>query len=772
MILDELARLKRFRRIAKNHGITQPEESMLPYQEVNYLRGLLNAKIYLECEDWMCPSWVFLSLKDIDTEEELVTELHNTMYRNWSNIGGVGSKRYGIADSRGLVTPRFDYGSIDFWILDDDELKFPALIGKDGPQLKLVSTEDQLYEWKTQIKSVEFARLVYHVTKDNSEYVYNEIIIRNQGLEKTTFSFYAVVRPMSPLGIELIEAAEYNSSKRMLFVNSNLALMVDKKPSAIIMCEGDDVDLPNAVISMSNQQDDNAKSITGLTTIVLRYDVSLSPAGSESIIFGSPLSAIGKDDKVPTFDPTDSDRDNSVGRWFDFADERVEATYPDDQIDSAFKQATTSLVVQAFPVMFPEESHLASLSWKERMRVLLALIRSGCRNVTEKVVTEIISKGGIPDSPLDLSIFSPMLWGILQYYEHAADALISGEYLQHFRKHTSGVITAIQKQLGTDEISTEAESTIEDEPPLEHYLVIKEGVFSDFENQLWNLAALKTAYRFFKDLHDEKLITALEETIAQYRDFVSEKSKEIETARWLRPTDPSMQHVEREILDVLASAALLQISEIEPGFLEMLCSKIANRRIVSNLWKFFQPNERYSSHLALRLAHYYTVTKQRNLVEPLLHRVLDFFTDDYHLPDFVDTRTYGGSSGAGSSVIAAADFILLLRDMLLYEDGPNLIVLAGVPEAWFTSKKQLVVDSLPTRRGKSHIELGTSSNQHQIEIGLVELPDELEVHIPSSVPMSMIKAYGSSIVERASKAASPFLRLVPLSEDTVLTFHK
>ncbi|MHA1863527.1 MAG: hypothetical protein ACTSWA_07140, partial [Candidatus Thorarchaeota archaeon] len=608
--------------------------------------------------------------------------------------------------------------------------------------------------------------------KDNSEYVYNEITLRNHGLEKATFSFYAVVRPMSPLGIEIIEAAKYDTKRAMLFVNGNLALMVNKKPTAIIMGEGDDVDLPNTVITMSTQQDIETKSTTGLTTIVLRFDVSLSPAGSESIVFGSPLSGNSEDDVVPAFDPTDNDRDESVGRWFDFADERLAATYPDERIDSAFNQATVSLVIQAFPVMFPEESHLASLSWKGRMRILLALVRSGCSNVTEKIVTEMISKGAIPDGPLDTTIFSPMLWGFLQYYEHVADARISSDTLQHFRKHASGVITSIQKLIGTDAMTTEASSTIEDEQPLEHYLVVKEGVLSNFENQLWNLAALKAAYRFFNDLQDEKLTTTLRETITQYQEFVSKAAKEIENARWLRPTDPSMEQVEREILDVLSATALLQISKIEPEFLEMLCGKIANRRIVGDLWKYFQPNERYSSHLALRLAHYYTMTKQRTLVEPLFQRVLDFFADDYHLPDFVNTRTFGGSSGSGSSVIAAADFILLIRDMLLFEEESNLIILAGVPEAWFTAKKPLIVDSFPTLVGNSHIELGTSSNQHQIEIGLVELPEEFEVHIPSSVPMSMVKAYGSSIVERAQKAASPFLRLVPLSEDTVLTFHK
>lgn len=745
---------------------------MLPYQEVEYLRGLVNAKIYLDAEPWMCPSWVILSLKDIDTEEELITEFHNTMYRNWSNIGGVGSRRHGIADSRGLVTPRFDCGSLDFWLLDGADLIFPAMIGKDGPQLKLVSTGDQIYEWKTQIKSVEFIRLVYHVTKDDSEYIHNEIILRNHGLEKTNFTFYAVVRPMSPLGVEPIEVLDYDTDRQQLFVNDNLALMINKKPTAIIMGEGDDCELPDAAISMPARQDIKTKSKKGLATALLRFDVTLTPAGSHRIIFGSPLYASKKMDNSITFDPTDNDRDISIGRWFDFSDERVSVMYPDSRIDDAFNQATTSLVVQAFSVMFPEDSHLASLNWKERMRVLLALIRSGCRTVTANVVTEMISKGTIPEGALDTSIFSPILWGLLQYFEHTADAKISGGYLQHFRNHTSGVITSLKQELGISMISTAADSIMNHDAPLEPYLVIREGVISAFENKLWNLAALKTAHRFFIDLHDVELITSLEEMIPKYIETLTNRAKEIEGARWLRPNDPSMLAVEREILDLLASTALLQISELESGFLEFLCNKIASRRIVGNLWKFFQPDELYSSHLALRLAHYYTITKQRHLVEPILLRVLDFFTDDYHLPDFVNPRTYGGSAGVGSSVIAASDFVLLLRDMVLYEDGSNLVVLAGIPSDWFTSKKSLVMDSLPTRTGTTHIEVGTSSNQHQIEISRDELPNEYEVHIPSSVPMSMVKAFGGSIVERTSKAVSPFLRVVPLTEETVLTFHK
>ena len=396
-------------------------------QEVEYLRGLLNAKVYLEAKPWMCPSWVLLSLKDIDTEQKDVTEFHNSMHRNWSNIGGVGSRHYGIADSRGLVTPRFDCGSIDFWLIDNEELLFPAMIGKDGPQLKLVSTEDQLYEWKAQIKSVEFTRLVYHVSKDKSEYIHNEIVLRNHGLETVNFTFFAAVRPMSPLGVEPIEIVDYDTSRQKLFVNGNLSLMVDTKPTAIYIGDGDDVDLPSFVISMSTQRDIQSRSSTGLATTIFRFDITLNPAGSQTITFGSPLYARKKADETSTFNPSTNDRDKSVGLWFDFADERASFMCPDTRFDTAFDQATATLAVQAFPAIFSEESHFASLSWKERVRVLLSLIRSGSRTVAENVVTELIVKNEVPEGDLDTSIFSRILLGILQYFEHVDDAKISAE---------------------------------------------------------------------------------------------------------------------------------------------------------------------------------------------------------------------------------------------------------------------------------------------------------------------------------------------------------
>ena len=128
LILDELSRLERFRKVAQNFEISIASDRLLPHQVIDHLRSQLNAQIYLNSKEWMLPSWAHLMLRDINIDEELITDLTNTSYNNWSNIGGVGASSYGIVDSRGLLTARFDCGSIDYWLVDGDSIIYPALL--------------------------------------------------------------------------------------------------------------------------------------------------------------------------------------------------------------------------------------------------------------------------------------------------------------------------------------------------------------------------------------------------------------------------------------------------------------------------------------------------------------------------------------------------------------------------------------------------------------------------------------------------------------------
>ena len=233
-----------------------------------------------------------------------------------------------------------------------------------------------------------------------------------------------------------------------------------------------------------------------------------------------------------------------------------------------------------------------------------------------------------------------------------------------------------------------------------------------------------------------------------------------------------MVKIDRAILDILTSIVQLRNDGFDKKFLRSLVKKVSGRRLVRNLWKTQEPTELFSSHLALRIAQFHVWDKQRDMAEPLFLRALEFLSEDFLFPEYVNPRTFGGSGGAGSSVLAAADIVLLLSDMLVHEDKNNLVFLAGIPSDWYTSNKPLSIKGLHTKFGKTRIDIGQSANQHQIETGMEILPDEIEIHVPNGVPIRMVKAYGGSIVDRVAKDSSPHLKLVPLSNAVVLTYHR
>ncbi|MHA1768557.1 MAG: hypothetical protein ACTSV3_01755 [Candidatus Thorarchaeota archaeon] len=761
MALGEISRLERFRRTGVSLNVPPPQEGLSPAEEIDHIRARVNALLFPSFKEWMLPGWAVLALRDINTEEVFLESLENDLYRNWSLIGGVGSRKYAVADSRGLTTARPDCGSIDFLIDQGDEILFPALEGKDGAQLHLVSTEDQIYQWEVVSGSVEITRLVYHVERNGAEYLYNEINLKNYNLEGTTCRFYVVVRPLSLLGFEPIESIRYDASTRRVICNRQVSLILDHSPTSVVMTKADDPDLIRKIRSEPDRTDESTKDKKGLAQCVLRYDVKLPPAGSQRFFFVSPFGRTAESAEESDFKPDQRDRDFHVASWFDFSEERLGAMLPDETLKSAFDQAVASLAIQVRSVMFPDEPHLASIGWKDRIRVLLALIHTRCTSLVCKIAEDLVTHAGTSSGPLEPSIFSPIIWGVLQIEEYGLTHIKDIDV----KSLADRLVRAIQAS------SSEDASSDQEEDLLTHYGLVQPGTFRDIEDCAWNLAAMQAIARLYLRRNESEKAASLQDSIEDYTQRLKGMLADVQKSRWPRPTDPQMEKIDREILDLLSTASCFE-SGLDPAILADLCDQIESRSLLKGLWRQSHPRELYSSYLSLRLAQFHARMCEREEVETLLKRAMDFLSDDYLLPDCVNTKTYGGSYGTGSSVLAAADLVLLLRTMMLVEVGERLILLPGIPDNWYTAKKPLIVDGIPTRFGPMGLEIGASANQHQIEVRSPDLPKEMDIHVPPSVPMRMVKAFGASIVERAMKASSPHVRIVPLAESAVLTFHK
>ncbi|MCP4427823.1 MAG: hypothetical protein GY803_25350, partial [Chloroflexi bacterium] len=88
------------------------------------------------------------------------------------------------------------------------------------------------------------------------------------------------------------------------------------------------------------------------------------------------------------------------------------------------------------------------------------------------------------------------------------------------------------------------------------------------------------------------------------------------------------------------------------------------------------------------------------------HQILGWSLTHQTLPgtfawaEQVDPGTGGFSGGDMPHAWAAASYITLVREMLLFRDGDRLEILAGVPGSWLEAGKVVAVRDAPTSFGR------------------------------------------------------------------------
>jgi hypothetical protein len=300
------------------------------------------------------------------------------------------------------------------------------------------------------------------------------------------------------------------------------------------------------------------------------------------------------------------------------------------------------------------------------------------------------------------------------------------------------------------------------------------GRLSEFTAAAWTVEALRSAASLYERLGDAEQSNSLTEVVARYSAFVQESSKNL--IERVAGQQSKAFISEEEVLDAVAllgTVALLRTKSIDSQLLEYIQKEITQRwTTILRMVRLPGVAKENSIHLTLLLAHYLVHTKDRSGVAPMMRAVLKLLSEYHALPEWVDPKTNGGSRGSGCSIVAAADLMLLLRDMIVSEDGDDLVIMPGIPQEWYTSNNNLVLRNIPTPRGRIQIEMGASANQRQIEIRMESLPREIEAYLPTGRAVSMVKLYGCGLAGRFANSASPHVRLVPLFEDVVLAFHR
>jgi hypothetical protein len=144
---------------------------------------------------------------------------------------------------------------------------------------------------------------------------------------------------------------------------------------------------------------------------------------------------------------------------------------------------------------------------------------------------------------------------------------------------------------------------------------------------------------------------------------------------------------------------------------------------------------KYWPYATLSLAHAYLWNGDADKSFKMLRWTLDNQTAPgvYAWSEVVNPKNMRFGGGDMPHGWGAAEYILLLRDMLVRDDGVNITLLSGVPKEWLCGGKVIKVDGAPVRGGKIGFEVLGSLDKGRVELHILpstRLFKPVEVHLP------------------------------------------
>jgi len=141
-----------------------------------------------------------------------------------------------------------------------------------------------------------------------------------------------------------------------------------------------------------------------------------------------------------------------------------------------------------------------------------------------------------------------------------------------------------------------------------------------------------------------------------------------------------------------------------------------------------------NAYLSLQIAQ--CLAKRGDLYAwKMLKHILDLATPTFTWPEAVHPRTRGGVMGDGHHGWAAADFLHMVRNLLLSEDGDSLVVFPLLPPEWAEDGKSVSIFDAPTHFGKINVSMKIEGGRASVSFDnrYFNTPRRIEIRFPKKI---------------------------------------
>ncbi len=732
---DSLAFVDAMGKIGSEAPVAMPTD-LLPMAARLFTRGLFTQMAIQPNLDWVLPYWATRQCdpRDVSFIPRMSWSQFNLTHRNWTAVGLPGSTREVVVDPRGWVTPWFDGWSLDVWVELGSDVLYPSREAKceqrhvDGLPVVLTTFERSQYR-------LELEALVGQASQLECVFVSAKVInLTDEALApRLLFS----IRPFNGEGGSLVKSIALVDDHTFA-INGSLGLQFAARPS-LVYCsnsrEGDCAFFRNA-----QQPRPSSECPGGLATAFAAFDLRVDAHG-EAVVVAS-----------ATTEPQPL-KSNTVSRMrrYHHADQQAETKavwkqhlarglridLPDKNLVNAFNLCKCHLMLaDDGDHITPGPMTYHHYWFRDSAYMVTALDRMGLHDDARRKLLNYPHRqdrdGFFLSQPGEWDSAGQAIWTLVEHYRLSEDRHFLESVFDPLIKGADWIVRTRKKE-------NRPGPTFGLLPPgfsAEHFGPNDYYYWDD----LWGAAGLRD--------------------VAQAAEVLGMRSEwvrfEEETERFLADIRASLGYVERRLGRAVmpagpyrrvdsgtigATAAVYPLRLFDPfdPLIENTLEALHQECMFDH--GFFQNmiHSGINAYLTLHIAHCHVFRREAR-AWPLIKYVLAKATSVGTWPEAIHPKTGGGCMGDGMHLWAAADWLLIMRDLLLFEDGANLVLLPAAPDDWFEWGSCIEVHDAPTHFGRVSYRVEAREAEVIIDIAAAwrHTPLKIEVNLPFPIETALI----------------------------------
>ncbi len=668
---------------------------LIPLNSIQISRGVLNYVVLQGLHGWVFP---YAFVRQLDPDDPcFVPRAHlsvamNVTGRNWTAIGNPESDVEPIVDPRGLITFSPNRWSLDFWFRVDHMTVFASRL--DDVSQKLVNG-DPIVETSFSISDIRIRLTAYTMR----ETTYCQIDIHRRSPSAKAIEIIAAVRPFNPEGTSLLHTLSYEISDGALHVNGSNSLRFSQKPDRVVLSTFESGDVAQIVQREPGMRDlSSVKCDVGLATGAVIFSLDPGELDSRLVVRCSP------EDGVPVEQAGIADVQE---RWKGYRKGAMTIETPDVGLNELFRASfSTILQLTDGDAITPGPFTYHQFWFRDAAAMLLALDRAGCPQYARRVISAFPRwqerSGYYRSQQGEWDSNGQALWTIGQHALHCDGAPEFVDSLLPSMKRGIGWLRRKRIPRDTADGNTPA-GLLPAGLSAEHLGLADYYYWDDF----WTLAGIRSFERMCADLGREKDASSAREFAEEFQEDLDRALRFSETVvgRKAIPAGPYRGLDSGMIGSVAALYPLQLLSPTDERVTDTL-DVIVSRFFRGGM--FFQDfvHSGLNTYLSLQVAHAFLYRGERQKFLEIFRGVVSRASSTYAYPEAIHPQTGGGIMGDGHHGWTAAEMVLILREMLVYEEWDQyhnhqrLVLLAGAPAEWFVKDSRFRSSDVPTSVGK------------------------------------------------------------------------